>query len=362
MHKRETIGFSGSYKPDSVTFLLQRIQLQPTEVAEKEHLIQSGKRHYSEMISLEKAPTETYQQIFADAVAAGRDRMGREVAEIALALKQSVEGQITLASLVRAGVPLGILLTRALRHIGADVAHFGISIIRDRGLDENALTHILERRPIEGLVFVDGWTGKGAIATELERDFTRLYGIAPRLVVLADPCGRAWLAASGDDWLIPSGILGSTVSGLISRSILNETTIASGGFHGCVQWDHLAAFDTSEAFIDLIWEDVLRHLPLASAARWTREDRRRQHDGTSEAISWVADRHGVTNPNRVKPGIAEATRAVLRRAPERVYVGSLTDPDLTALIHLCKSINVPIELAPSEISPYRAITLIAKVH
>ncbi|MER8575636.1 cysteine protease StiP domain-containing protein [Mesorhizobium sp. M1409] len=41
-------------------------------------------------------------------------------------------------------------------------------------------------------------------------------------MVLSDPCGRAWLAASAEDWLIPSGILGSTVFGLISRSILNE--------------------------------------------------------------------------------------------------------------------------------------------
>ena len=29
------------------------------------------------------------------------------------------------------------------------------------------------------------------------------YPEQPRLVVLADPCGCSWLAASDDDWLIP---------------------------------------------------------------------------------------------------------------------------------------------------------------
>ena len=45
--------FSGSYDPDDVTFLLKPVRLEPTAVAEKERLIQSGRRHYSEMISRE---------------------------------------------------------------------------------------------------------------------------------------------------------------------------------------------------------------------------------------------------------------------------------------------------------------------
>ena len=50
--------------------------------------------------------------------------------------------------------------------------------------------------------------------TENDADFAYHNGNTdPRLVVLADPCGRAWLAASAEDWLIPSGILGATVSG-----------------------------------------------------------------------------------------------------------------------------------------------------
>ena len=194
------IGFSGSYAPEDVTFLLAPMDAGTVvDIAEKESLIQSGTRHYSEMISLEKAPDPVYLEIFEDAMQAGARRMARETIMLAKAIAATQPAQITLASLVRAGVPLGVLLKRTLRRLGRDVEHYGISIIRDRGLDDAAMEHILARRSAAGLFFVDGWTGKGAIATELERSATK-HGIAdPRLVVLADPVGRAWLAASGED-------------------------------------------------------------------------------------------------------------------------------------------------------------------
>jgi hypothetical protein len=49
-----------------------------------------------------------------------------------------------VVSLARAGTPMGALLARALRWLGrTDVRHYSISIIRDRGIDENALAFIL---------------------------------------------------------------------------------------------------------------------------------------------------------------------------------------------------------------------------
>ncbi len=47
--------------------------------------------------------------------------------------------------------------------------HYGISIIRDRGIDAAALDYIESRHGTKGIVFVDGWTGKGAITGELSR-------------------------------------------------------------------------------------------------------------------------------------------------------------------------------------------------
>ncbi len=49
--------FSGSYKPDDVHFLLKPIVMEMTPVDLKEELIQSGKMHYSDMLSQEPEPT-----------------------------------------------------------------------------------------------------------------------------------------------------------------------------------------------------------------------------------------------------------------------------------------------------------------
>ena len=51
---------SGSYQPDDVTFLLREMNIDPTETAEKERLIQSGEKHYSEMVSMERAPSPAH--------------------------------------------------------------------------------------------------------------------------------------------------------------------------------------------------------------------------------------------------------------------------------------------------------------
>jgi hypothetical protein len=316
------------------------------------------------MISEEKAPSSTYKAIFAKAMDAGARRFGNDIARLALALDQEIDGAITLASLVRAGAPVGVLLNRALKALGRDVQHYGISIIRDKGLDDKAMQHIIANRPLEGLVFVDGWTGKGAISTQLEESFKAYSQEPARLVVLADPCGRAWLASSGEDWLIPSGILGSTVSGLISRTILNDSIIQNGGFHGCKTWNHLADHDVTRSFVDEVWTYAAEALACSTGenfAEWSDSDRTYHWEKSKQAVEFVAKTHNVDNRNRIKPGIAEATRAILRRMPSMVYISSLDDPDLAAMIHLLNEKNIPFEVRPEAIAPYRAITLIEKV-
>ncbi|ANM13614.1 MULTISPECIES: cysteine protease StiP domain-containing protein [unclassified Rhizobium] len=351
----------GSYAEYDVTLLLKRVDIQPTDTATREEAIQSGRRHYSEMISAEMAPTREYMELFAKAMATGGPRMGAETARLALAIVQSVEGPITLVSLVRAGVPFGILLKRAIALLGRDVGHYGLSIIRDKGVDDEAMRHILARRPVESIVFVDSWTGKGAIANQLEKSFKDYSDRPARLVVLADPCGCAWLAASGDDWLIPSGMLGCTVSGLISRSILNAALVGPGDFHACVQWDNLAEHDISRSFVDGMWNDVSTVIATEIPSVWSIETRRAHRDAAAAAVAWVMGEDAVTNINRVKPGIAEATRAILRRVPEKVYVSSPTDPELAALMYLIDNKGVPYVVSPRKIAPYRAVTLIRHV-
>jgi hypothetical protein len=77
-------------------------------------------------------------------------------------------------------------------------------------------------------------------------------------------------------------------------------------------------------------------------------------------INRIAAMFRIRNRNRVKPGIAEATRAVLRRKPRLVILRNTTDPDLSALIHLCCNDGVDMLVRSDLTGPYRAITIIEK--
>ncbi len=367
--------FSGSYASDDVQFLLKPIQIEMTPVDVKEQLIQSGIRHYSEMLSQEPEPTRYHLELFDQALEQGAARLAKEVVMLAKALiSRFGETPIVLVSLVRAGVPLGVMLHQTLRKMGLRSYHYGISIIRDRGIDNTALSYIEQKHGTDGMVFVDGWTGKGAISEELSRSLAgrASYAGLPRLVVLADPCGCAWLAASDDDWLIPFGIMGAPVSGLISRSIWQEASL-----HGCVQCDHLSKFECSRLLVDTVaaYRDRLALAAIPEAA-WLPQAKTRLPQSCSTQLSSkqsslqqlskkvigdLAEKYQIDNINRIKPGIAEATRAILRRVPEHVLVRSEEDPDVALLVHLARQKRVVITEVGALIGQYRAVTIIKKV-
>ncbi|MFT7309925.1 MAG: hypothetical protein ACI853_000408 [Paracoccaceae bacterium] len=355
----------GSYDPADVTFLLKQVRLSSTDIATKERKIQSGAAHYSEMITQERRPDERYMKIFEDACRRGEDRIAREISGLARRIQEQVNNgtldrQLTLCSLVRAGVPYGVLLHRELLAIGLDSCHFGISIIRDRGLDRNAIRFILERRARGGVVFVDGWTGKGAIATELGKSWFEITGQPEAaLVVLADPSGFSTLCGSHEDWLIPSGILGANVSGLISRSILNRDVIGPDDFHGSVPVPHLADIDVSLDFVDRITQQMTHYSDCRIPVE-PQVDRAELRASAAACVQHLAGLCDVDNLNRIKPGIAEATRAILRRRPRKVYIRSALDPDLEALVHLCVTDGIELDEDAALTGPYRAITLIEK--
>jgi hypothetical protein len=361
---------SGSYDPADIEFLLREIRIAPTPVAEKEAAIQSGRAHYSEMISEEARPDPVYLRIFDEAWAASRNRIATEVLGIAAQIRLMIlEGilppEISLCSLVRAGAPLGVLLRRALVDAGVDVRHYGVSIIRDRGLDMTAMAQVMAERNPDGILFVDGWTGKGAIAAELRRSWIGATGKAPRLVVLADPCGEADLSGSHDDWLIPTGLLGANISGLISRSILEA---GSGErLHAAMPVAHLADIDRSRDFVEDIHAEMRRiaggagNIPVPPLRDPSPEVLNFRRARARRCLEAAMSRFEVGDRNRVKPGIAEATRAVLRRRPEVVILSDAADPDLAGIRHLCTRADVPVIVGADLTGPWRAITLIGKV-
>lgn len=350
---------SGSYPPGDIHFLLAPSSMAFTSVAEKERLIQSGEKHYSDMLSHEPSPSDKHLSLYQHAMRDFGPRLAREVTALAKGLALQITARpIVLTSLVRAGVPLGVCLLHSLRDLHVDAVHYGISIIRDRGLDEAALAHITEQHGSEGVVFIDGWTGKGAISRQLSASLADRpeFGSPPRLAVLADPGGCAWLSASGEDWLMPFGILGAPVSGLVSRSLWRES-----GFHASMFCQHLQPFDLSADFVAAI--DALRHQRITDIpAIYPRDEEKNcLRQRSEQVINRLAERFNVRSLNHIKPGIAEATRAVMRRVPDHVLVASKQDADVALLVHLAESQGIRVEEVGAELGVYRAVTLIKQV-
>ena len=357
--------FHGSYLPEDVTFLLKPIRMSLLPVAEKERQIQSGRHHYSEMLSPEPAPSERYLALFQQAFKRNGNRFARDLCLLAGAINESVPGPLTLVSLARAGTPVGVLLNRELRgHYGRDVRHYSVSIIRDRGIDENALLHIIraEGRPQDGLVFIDGWTGKGVIARELDTAIHACNAhhgtlLQPRLYVVADLCGEAHAAATAEDYLIPSSVLNATVSGLVSRSVLNAELIGPDDFHGCMYYHEFEPQDISRWFVDAVW-NMMDHSPKPRdfstilASTDLESLRRTSWSFVRETMA----RFQVLSENYVKPGIGEATRVLLRRTPHLLLLRDREDPDVRHLSLLAEEKGVPVEICRG--LPYKATALI----
>ena len=359
------MNFSGSYRQGEVEFLLKRLPLHDfVDVPRKEYLIQSGQRHYSEMLSPEVLPSARYLDVFRQACAANNERMARDCLSLASLIAARRSGAITLVSLARAGTPVGVVLGRLLNGVlGRPAHHYSVSIIRDRGIDSNALDYILAQgHAAESIIFIDGWTGKGVIAAELRNTiaaFNVRHGTAidGGLYVLSDLAGTAACAASCDDYLIPSSILNATVSGLVSRSILNEA-IGPGDFHGCVYYQQFEQHDQSQAFADdLVAAATAQARAPATAVAASSEATAAAAAAVSRAFMQQALRqHGIDDVNLVKPGIGEATRVLLRRTPRLLIVRDAAAVDVAHLLVLAQEKQVPVMVDGS--LPYHAVSLI----
>jgi Phosphoribosyl transferase (PRTase)/PELOTA RNA binding domain len=274
---------------------------------------------------------------------------------------------ITLVSLARAGTPIGILLRRLLqRHFGITASHYSISILRDVGIDANALRFILQRHPQQSLVFIDGWTGKGVIAKQLAtslQTFAATDGIvlAPDLYVLADLAGSAAFAATFDDYLVPSCLLNATVSGLVSRSVYNPAMALTGSFHTCAYYQHFAAYDVSRYFVDTVLDTIPTDVPYS--IQYNHDDYQQQRQ-TQQALAAkfvhsIRQHYKVGHANYLKPGLGETTRVLLRRQARLLLLRETNHPSTQHLRWLAQEKSVPITVHPT--MPYQAAALIQEV-
>ena len=353
--------FSGSYVAEDCEFLLQTVKIKPISVAKKELLLQTGGIHYSKLVSNEDAPSQDYLNTFHTLVDRYGDRLAAEIQLLAEKLHKFKGDSITLVSLARAGTPVGVLLTRALKAAHtSDVKHYSISIVRDRGIDTIALQYIASSgRSSDSIIFVDGWTAKGVMNRELKRAIANWnskshYKIGDELCVISDLSGHAEYIGTTDDYAIPSGVLNSTVSGLLSRTlILDDVPV----FHQCVSYAHLAKNDLSKWFVDVI-SDRFGKVPAAIDNMSPDWRIKRQAEVSSFMVKTMVD-YDIQDINKIKPGVAESTRVMLRRLPRLLVLKDQNSSDVAHLKVLAAEKNILIKEDP--LMPFAAMAFIENV-
>ncbi|MFD9589683.1 phosphoribosyltransferase [Streptomyces sp. NPDC059980] len=355
-----------SYAPDEVGWLLQDLSdvtlEAPTE--EREEAIQSGGAHYAESLPVEYQPSTQYQELFHAALTTSAARIAEAVGAVTEVVLAERSPRPVLVSLARAGTPVGVLMRRWAQHQhGLDLPHYAVSIVRGRGIDANALRYLAAHHDPADVVFVDGWTGKGAITRELAdaiAEFEQAEGVSgfdPEIAVLADPGSCVRTYGTREDFLIPSACLNSTVSGLISRTVLRSDLVGEHDFHGAKFYRELAGSDVSVEFLDV----VAAHFPdVAESAR----DRAKELLAADRTPTWegwaaverISEEYGIHDVNLVKPGVGETTRVLLRRVPWKILARAGAGADLDHVRLLAGQRGVPVEEVGE--LPYTCVGLI----
>lgn len=351
--------FHGSYNPGDVDFLMRIIDLEEIPIDQKERLIQTKELHYSEMISPEYRPDKKYLELFYQAMEMNIDRVTSDL--YSLAKYYSQLNKPVIVSLARAGTPIGVIIRRMLLNFfDLEVPHYSISIIKDRGIDEVALLHILQNHPDSKLAFLDGWVSKGSIAGELKKSviaFNEKYGfgIDYHLHTISDISGNAYATVTNDDYLIPSAILNSVISGLISRSIYTSEMATDGGFHGCKYYHELLDTDLSIWYVDEIMKRASELINNMNPSIQLGGNSLLQLR-VSRFIESFAFEHKITSHEYIKPGIGETTRALLRRVPKFLLVQDFSQIDVAHILHLSEQRNVKVCLSSD--LPFKAMAVL----
>ncbi|WP_335932295.1 phosphoribosyltransferase domain-containing protein [Streptomyces sp. PTD5-9] len=349
-----------SYAPDEVGWLLQdfsHVELE-APVEEREEAIQSGGAHYAESLPVEYQPSSEYQSLFEAALEQSAARVARAVGTVTETVLAERTPRPVLVSLVRAGTPVGVLMRRWARHRhGLDLPHYALSIVRGRGIDTNALRWLAAHHDPADVVFVDGWTGKGAITRELSAALAEFDGFDPEIAVLADPGGCVRTYGTREDFLIPSACLNSTVSGLVSRTVLRSDLVGPDDFHGAKFYRELAGSDVSGHFLDTVaarFDEVAAEVDKEVAALLA-ADRTPTWEGWA-AVERISEEHGIHDVNLVKPGVGETTRVLLRRVPWKILAKRGAGADLDHIRLLAEQRGVPVEEVDE--LPYSCVGLI----
>ncbi len=334
---------SGSYSLDDCTFLLKDLssKIKVISIDEKEKIINSG-INYSEILSKEEIPDKEYTKLFIDSTEEYKYEIATYTALLAEKIISCRGEDFILVSLARAGSPVGTLLKKYLKEThNLNIPHYSISIIRGKGIDENALLHIINKHKNTNLQFIDGWIGKGAIFSELKKNveiFNKKYktSLNPELAVIADPAGLTSLAATQKDFFIPSSCLNSTVSGLISRTVHNKDFIQPYDFHGVKIYNEFSKYDLSNFFINKI-SNCFKNI---NSLKLSLKSDIIKKNNVHEQILRIQKKFEIKEWNKIKPGIGETTRVLLRRNACLVLVKDFNNKNIRHIMYLTNKKNI----------------------
>lgn len=374
MNSNEII--KGTYKPDDVTLLLKDVTdlVTPVTTEEKERLIQSG-THYSELLQKEWEPSDDYLEFYRKTLDHFSPVISQLVATVSAEIIKDKWENTVLVSLARAGTPIGILIKRYIKYRwDIDVPHYTISIIRDKGIDKNAMNYIVEKHGEKWIQFIDGWTGKGTIKGQLENSLVQYHKetghyIKPDLAVLSDPARVADKWGTREDVIIPNACLNANVSGMLSRTFLKDGIIGEKDFHGCarVEGDN----DFTYTFIDKVVDNfskvkIVRMKDNSVLCEYAGVkylfDEKEKEITPQEEINEIVKVQGLPSAKHCKPSIGEATRVLLRREPWKILISDKAEnlEDVKLLCALAKEKGIPIESYP--LKNYKAVGLIKVLH
>lgn len=376
INKNSVMKTFGTYKGDDVTILLKDVTdlVKPVGTEEKERMIQSG-IHYSELLQKEWEPSSEYLQLFEEIIGSFSPVIVQLVATVSTQIVKDKWENTILVSLARAGTPIGILIKRYIKERwGFDVSHYTISIIRDKGIDKNAMDYIVNKHGEKWIQFVDGWTGKGTIKKQLNESLAKYYTetghrIKPDLAVLSDPARIADKWGTREDVLIPNACLNANISGMLSRTFLKDGIIGEKDFHGCamVKGDK----DFTYTFIDKIVDNFSKVKTVRmkgnsvlceyAGVKYLFDEKEKEIT-PQEEIKEIVKVQGLPSAKHCKPSIGEATRVLLRREPWKILISDKAEnlEDVKLLCALAKEKGIPIESYP--LKNYKAVGLIKVLH
>ncbi|TQL69892.1 RNA binding Pelota-like protein [Nocardioides albertanoniae] len=343
-----------SYERDDVAWLLKDLSGADPETA-------------AGPLPVEGQPDEAHQELFATALSGSAERVAYAVGLVTEQVLARRGPDAVLVSLARTGTPIGVLMRRwAQRVHGLDLPHYALSIVPGRGVDETALAYLAAHHDPAHVMFVDGWTGKGAIARELassvEKANATLHAhlsspFSPELAVLADPGRAVSTYGTRDDFLIPAACLNATVAGLVSQTIIDDDLTGPNDFHGAMFYPDLASADVSKKFIDMIaarfpivrtriMRDIDAHLGGDHTATWAGWD----------AVETLAEKFGVGDLDHLKPGVGATTWMLLHGELSKILVNPARDADVAHVKRLAQERGVPVERVTD--LPYACVGLV----